>query len=515
MKRKCLISAILVLSLLFIGCDFFTKVILPDMPSHNCNFSAWVVNFPATCDAAGQEIRNCSCGKEETKSIPRLTGAICDPAHIHSYGDWITNREPTCDTGGEQMRSCFCGDIQRESIPRLTGLGCESGSNNLADGTYLWEGATDSYGSTAGVSISPNNVSFNFNVVQGAAGVYPYAIIASTPNYNWSNFGSITITYTSDNSFDILLVHQELAATGATFRYSLPASEASRTVTINASDFAQPSWVQSKITLNKSTIEGINISALPNTSLSGTITMFQLNNEGGHTHSFGNWTTITPATCNATGQERGICSCGETETRIIPQLTGSQCDPISQQFTVWFDANGGTFVSNQTVNSGSFITLPSTNRDGFTFNGWFTAASGGTRVGGAGSSYTVNSNITLFAQWTQNAPATGTLTIVNSLSSGHIPSIAVRNFNTGAYIMEDYSAVIPVGSRKSYELSAGRQLVLIRDGNDVSRSSFNLPHNVSNFWISNDPDGHHCYLSVDILAGQETTIFVDRYLQCF
>lgn len=45
------------------------------------------------------------------------------------------------------------------------------------------------------------------------------------------------------------------------------------------------------------------------------------------------------------------------------------------------------------------VTLPSVTRTGYTFSGWYTAASGGTKVGGAGDTYTNSSNITLYAQW--------------------------------------------------------------------------------------------------------------------
>ena len=37
-----------------------------------------------------------------------------------------------------------------------------------------------------------------------------------------------------------------------------------------------------------------------------------------HTHTFGDWTVTTPATCTADGVETRSCACGETETRTIP-----------------------------------------------------------------------------------------------------------------------------------------------------------------------------------------------------
>ena len=46
------------------------------------------------------------------------------------------------------------------------------------------------------------------------------------------------------------------------------------------------------------------------------------------------------------------------------------------------------------------VTLPTPTRAGYTFNGWYTASSGGTRVGGAGDSYTLSANTELYAQWT-------------------------------------------------------------------------------------------------------------------
>ena len=45
------------------------------------------------------------------------------------------------------------------------------------------------------------------------------------------------------------------------------------------------------------------------------------------------------------------------------------------------------------------ITLPTATKTGYTFKGWYTAASGGTKVGGAGDAYTPTADITLYAQW--------------------------------------------------------------------------------------------------------------------
>jgi uncharacterized repeat protein (TIGR02543 family) len=71
------------------------------------------------------------------------------------------------------------------------------------------------------------------------------------------------------------------------------------------------------------------------------------------------------------------------------------------QYTVTYNANGGSVSpASALVNAGSSTTLPTPTRSGYTFNGWYTAASGGTSVGSGGASYTPTASITIYAQWT-------------------------------------------------------------------------------------------------------------------
>ena len=71
-------------------------------------------------------------------------------------------------------------------------------------------------------------------------------------------------------------------------------------------------------------------------------------------------------------------------------------------YTVTFNENGGIAASptSKTVNfAAAYGTLATTSRTGYTFNGWFTAASGGTQVTDV-TSVTATANHTLYAQWT-------------------------------------------------------------------------------------------------------------------
>ena len=115
---------------------------------------------------------------------------------------------------------------------------------------------------------------------------------------------------------------------------------------------------------------------------------------------------------------------------------------IGSNNTVTFNANGGSSTSSaQTVTSGSAITLPSASRTGYTFNGWYTAASGGTKVGNAGASYTVTANITLYAQWTLN-----TYTVTYNANGGTVSP-------TSANATYGNSVTLPTPTQDGFEFN--------------------------------------------------------------
>ena len=69
-------------------------------------------------------------------------------------------------------------------------------------------------------------------------------------------------------------------------------------------------------------------------------------------------------------------------------------------YTVSFNANGGSVSpTSKTVSKGStYGTLPTPTRTGYTFTGWYTAASGGTQIT-ASSTVSITANQTLYAHW--------------------------------------------------------------------------------------------------------------------
>ena len=88
--------------------------------------------------------------------------------------------------------------------------------------------------------------------------------------------------------------------------------------------------------------------------------------------------------------------------------------------TTTYNGNGGTtttatstgYLNYDDDRIGTAIVLPSTTRTGYSFQGWYTAASGGTKIGNTGESYTPIGDSTLYAHWVDDiAPTMGTLTL--------------------------------------------------------------------------------------------------------
>jgi len=106
-------------------------------------------------------------------------------------------------------------------------------------------------------------------------------------------------------------------------------------------------------------------------------------------HSFAE--VVTPATPTTDGKKESKCSvCGYVGKTETINATG---------YKITFDAKGGTLTATElhTDRTGKLASLPTATRSGYTFDGWFTAETGGEKVT---TEKTFNANITLYAHWT-------------------------------------------------------------------------------------------------------------------
>ena len=115
------------------------------------------------------------------------------------------------------------------------------------------------------------------------------------------------------------------------------------------------------------------------------------------------------------------CGAGATLTVTNAGVVSSTCDggaPAPTVYTVTWDAttNGGTCgTATTSVTSGNAIgSLPEATKSDYTFDGWYTASSGGTKIS---SSTTVTGNVTYYAQFT-STPVTTYYTVIWDANGG-------------------------------------------------------------------------------------------------
>jgi len=99
-------------------------------------------------------------------------------------------------------------------------------------------------------------------------------------------------------------------------------------------------------------------------------------------------------------------------------------------FTVTFDTNGGSGNTMLSVAHGDTVTPPDApTRDGYTFDGWYTAKNGGIKYD---FGKPITTDLTLYAHWTANAPAI-TFRDVSSSTPHHedIQWLADNGISTG------------------------------------------------------------------------------------
>lgn len=80
--------------------------------------------------------------------------------------------------------------------------------------------------------------------------------------------------------------------------------------------------------------------------------------------------------------------------------TTTTTEPTVTYVSILFNPNGGSVSpSSEYVEANSYIQLPQPVHDGYNFLGWFTAQTGGSRVGGEYDSFCSAYSVTLYAHW--------------------------------------------------------------------------------------------------------------------
>ncbi len=187
-------------------------------------------------------------------------------------------------------------------------------------------------------------------------------------------------------------------------------------------------------------------------------------------------------------------------------------------YTVTFDANGGSTpapTSKVVTYGAAYGTLATTSRTGYTFNGWFTAASGGTQVTDVTIVNTAG-NHTLYAQWTAVCYA---LTL-GYTGNGTTPTAAPAN--SDGCTSGQYVAGAPInlsGATASLGWGIASWTGTTNNGSTASTNSVTMPASahaagVNYLRLLGDLDGDGDVTSTDALIVLSADADIDTAAYC-
>ncbi|MBP6043507.1 MAG: InlB B-repeat-containing protein [Rhodoluna sp.] len=162
-------------------------------------------------------------------------------------------------------------------------------------------------------------------------------------------------------------------------------------------------------------------------------------------YTFAGWYSNAGLTVSVTGDQTPFA-----DETLYAKWTASH-------YSVNYSPNYGASVSSvASVAVGVATVLPTPVRANFVFDGWYTAATGGTKVGNAGANYTPTQNVNLFARWIQASLygiAPGNLSRVGTLTANDIVSTGFNGtLGNNAVTVTLPNATLPAGTIVSLDL---------------------------------------------------------------
>lgn len=232
------------------------------------------------------------------------------------------------------------------------------------------------------ISITSLNINSNTTTVDAGWNTGQYSLTW----YNngewlegWSGWTYDELGYAGGRSIDFIWLK----------RTSYNSSTGDVTYQIQAGLWYNLSWLYwgtpYKFTCSNGQSTTVNPGSSTKTSFNG-YTNVMYNTGGSFNLKAGNSYTINVSVVNIDGETSSVGS-------ITINVPKPNC-------TATFNANGGSTPSPSTITKtyGSQLgTLPTTSRTGYTFAGWYTASSGGSKIS---TTTTLTSNVTYYAQWT-------------------------------------------------------------------------------------------------------------------
>ena len=224
----------------------------------------------------------------------------------------------------------------------------------------------------------------------------------------------------------------------------------------------------------------------------GTLPSCTRNSDNTYTYSLAGWFTAASGGSQIS-----------TSTTITGNVTYyAHWNATYINYTITFNGNGGTNGASLTKHYGDALgTLPSSSRTGYTFLGWFTAASGGTKISTSTICY---GSITYYAHWQINTYTVSVALDSTSAERGSVSGGGNYNYGATATVICSMSKTGDVfggwynGSTKvsdslsySFTVSASVSLIALIYYIDVNPTSldFEASGGTKTFTVSSNIDG--------------------------
>jgi uncharacterized repeat protein (TIGR02543 family) len=125
-------------------------------------------------------------------------------------------------------------------------------------------------------------------------------------------------------------------------------------------------------------------------------------------------------------------------------------------YTVTYTPNFASQASSvATISNGSSTVLPTLTRSNFVFDGWYTAPTGGTKVGNGGASYTPSASRQLYARWIQSSllGVIGNLSRISTITASDTVDSTYSGTNGGSGVSVTVPrASLPAGTVVNLDL---------------------------------------------------------------
>ncbi len=309
-------------------------------------------------------------------------------------------------------------------------------------------------------------------------------------NNGGSSTGSESMTVTFGSTYSGLTASSKMSRVGYTFEgwYTDPDSgtkiTSATTVTIPEDHVLYAHWTANNYYVKYNANNGTGVMA--NTSMKYDVEQtLSVNTFSRAGYSFVGWNTKADGT--GTSYE---------DKETVKNLTSVKGGSVTLyaiwnpgKYTITFEANGGNCsVESITVTYDStYGELPTPTRTGYSFNNWWTAASGGTRITNS-SKVTITGNTTLYAHWS---------------AASYLVTFDARGgvCDTDSKIVrfDDKYGELPIPSRPGYgfegwytEISGGSQVSADTVVKTTSEQTLYAHWSVGKYTITFEPNGGTC-----------------------